>query len=424
MPLVRILALILALLLPILGPAASPAFALTGEGDGPALAVRAGDGRPVAEGGRVAGDDQRARFVLDLSTEVEIAAFTLADPYRVIVDLPELAFRLPKDAGREGRGLISGWRYGLFAAGRSRIVLDATAPVKIDKAFVLNAVGGQPARLVIDLVRTTPAEFELEMQRTALTREKSNEPAVAKSDRLPMHGSDRERPLVILDPGHGGIDSGTISATGAVEKDIVLTFAFELRQRLEATGKVDVKMTREDDTFVSLGDRMSFGRNHKADLFVSIHADSTKEDFVRGATVYTLSETASDKNAAELADKENASDQIAGLDIDGSEKDEVSDILLDLTRRETKNFSTAFATSLVDELSTATRMIRNPHRAAGFRVLRAPDVPSVLVEIGYLSNAQDEKLLTSEEWRSRVTGAVTEAILRFFGPKFASASNR
>jgi len=222
----------------------------------------------------------------------------------------------------------------------------------------------------------------------------------------------------MLDPGHGGVDSGTISPSGALEKDVVLAFAFELKKKLEASGKVDVAMTRQDDTFVPLGDRVRIARDQAADLFVSIHADSVRQNDVRGATIYTLSDRASDQEAAALADKENASDAVAGLDLD-RQTDEVSDILIDLTRRETKNFSVSFANNLVSELSSTTRMIRNPHRFAGFRVLKAPDVPSVLVEIGYLSNEQDEKLLTSAEWRGRVTDAIGAAVTRFFGRKIA-----
>lgn len=378
---------------------------------------------PTASGARVVGDETSTRFVLDLDSAVNVGAFTLGDPYRVIVDLPEIAFALPKDAGSEGRGLVSGWRYGLFAKGRSRIVLDATGPVKIEKAFSVPPADGQPARLVVELVRTTAEDFRTDLQRTALTREASNEVPVEKSDRIAAPGQGKKaRPLVLLDPGHGGVDSGTVSPGGTLEKDIVLTFAFQVKKVLEASGKVDVAMTRDDDRFIPLGDRVRIARDQAADLFVSIHADSVRQGDVRGATVYTLSDRASDKEAAALAAKENASDIIAGLDLDAA-NDEVSDILVELTRRETKNFSVAFANTLVTEMSATTRMIRNPHRYAGFRVLKAPDVPSVLVEIGYLSNGQDEKLLTSEEWRTRNASAIAGAIVSFFGQKYADVGS-
>lgn len=414
----RILIAVLAALLLGAVPAAAASDAAA-----PAAAPPQSAGGPAAVGldARIAGDEERTRFILDLSGEVEVGAFTLNDPVRVVLDLPEIEFRLPEDAGLTGRGLVSGWRYGLFARGRSRIVIDAVAPVRIDKAFVIPGLETQPARLVVDLVRTTDEAFRAELQRTALTRDASNQVPAGKADRLePFAAGARSRPLVMLDPGHGGIDAGTTGPTGVVEKDVVLDFAFALKARLEASGKVDVVMTREDDRFIALRERVKIAREQAVDLFVSIHADSVREASVRGATVYTLSEKASDKAAADLALKENASDELAGLE-SREEADEVGDILMDLTRRETHNFSVAFASGLVGELSNTTRMIRNPHRAAGFWVLRAPDVPSVLLEIGYLSNDEDEKLLTSNEWRDRVTEAVGAAVLRFFGPKIAAA---
>ena len=377
------------------------------------------EGSPVATDGRVVGDENRTRFVLDLSSEVDLSAFTLAEPYRVVIDLPQIDFRLPMGTGATGRGLVSNWRYGQFAAGRSRIVLDVTGPVKVDKAFVLPAVENQPARMVLDLLRTTSNAFEEDLKKNQLARDSANEAPVQKADQLPTPDrSKREKPLVVIDAGHGGVDSGTISASGVMEKDIVLAFAKKLQERLEQTGKVAVLLTRSDDTFLPLGARVQFGRDHAADLFLSIHADSEPEGSVRGATVYTLSDKASDREAAELATKENASDLIAGLDLQ-KEADGVTDILVDLTRRETRNFSASFANGLVGDLASTTRLIKNPHRAAGFQVLRAHDVPSVLVEIGYLSNDQDEKLLTSDEWRSRVADATTQAVLRFFGQNYA-----
>jgi len=377
------------------------------------------EGAPIASDGRVVGDDNRTRFVLDLTGEVDLSAFTLAEPYRVVVDLPEIDFRLPAGTGTTGRGLVSDWRYGQFAAGRSRIVLDVTGPVKIDKAFVLPAVENQPARLVLDLLKTSAAAFDEEQRKSQLARDTANEAPVQKADQLPPPDrSKREKPLLVIDPGHGGVDSGTVSASGVMEKDIVLAFAKKLQERLERTGKVAVLLTRTDDTFLPLAARVQFGRDHAADLFLSIHADSEHVGSVRGATVYTLSDKASDQEAAALAAKENASDLIAGLDLQ-QEADDVTDILVDLTRRETRNFSASFAGGLVGDLASATRMIKNPRRSAGFQVLRAHDVPSVLLEIGYLSNDQDEKLLTSEEWRLRVADAVTQAVLRFFGQKYA-----
>lgn len=376
---------------------------------------------PQASDARVAGDEEKTRFILDLSEKVEVSAFTLSDPYRVILDLPEIEFGFSADAGLTGRGLVAGWRYGLFARGRSRIVLDVSEPVAIESAFVLPPSEGQPARLVVDLSKTTAEAFRAELVRTAAARAEANEVPLVKADRLPPPDEISGRPVVVLDPGHGGIDAGTNTPEGVVEKDVVLKFATDVKALLEASGKVEVVMTRDDDSFVALGERVRFARDRRANLFVSIHADSVKQDFVRGATVYTNAERATDADAAALALKENAADQVAGLE-DDAEKDEIMTILADLTRRETKSFSLAAADTFVRELSSATQMIRNPHRAASFIVLRAPDVPSVLVEIGYLSNADDAKLLTSDDFRGRMSRAVADSILHFFSRQVSASA--
>jgi len=227
------------------------------------------------------------------------------------------------------------------------------------------------------------------------------------------------RPVVILDPGHGGIDGGTVSRNGTLEKQIVLAFARELRKKLQETGRFDVYMTRNDDKFISLGKRVKFARARKADLFMAIHADSLRKRGVRGATVYTLSEKASDAEAAALAEKENNADFIGGVDL-GDDTGEVAGILLDLALRETKNHSIYFARRLVKNLQPVAPLNRRPMRSAGFKVLRAPDVPSVLLELGYLSNRHDESNLNSLRWRRMAATAVTAAIEGFFSPEVAA----
>lgn len=380
----------------------------------------------VAVNSRVSGDGERTRFVTDLTDSVPVRAFALADPYRVIVDLPEVAFRLPPAQGQRGRGLVSAYRYGLFAPGKSRIVLDVTKPVIIDRAFVLKPQDGQPARLVVDLVRTDRATFE---RRTAMAHAQSGWPrsnAAAKSSRLidriePPRERDRNRrPLVVIDPGHGGVDPGAIGRTGTREKDVVLAFSETLKASLEASGGVDVVMTRDDDRYIALAERVQFARERQASLFISVHADSFRSSGIRGATIYTLSEKASDAEAAALAEKENRADLVAGLEI-VEEQDAVTDILLDLVRRETKNLSVAFAKTMVEELRPTIRLNKNPHRFAGFRVLRAHDVPSVLFELGYLSNPRDEQKLLDPEWRSRTADRVARAVRRFVRPQIAGA---
>lgn len=367
--------------------------------------------RPIATDARLAGDGARTRFILDLSEPVPFSHATLADPYRVIVDLPETRFDLPEGAGTQGRGLVNAWRFGLFAAGKSRIVLDAREPVAVDRTFILPPVDGQPARLVIDLVGTSREAFLASVVKPAPPE------ASAKGDRL----GDRRRssrPIVVIDPGHGGIDTGATGSNGTLEKAVALDFGQLLKRKLEEGGRYDVYMTRESDMFIPLRERVQIARSHNADLFVSVHADSVRigKNEVRGASVYTLSEKASDAVAAELAERENRSDVIAGIDL-SQEPSAVTDILIDLARRETKNFSIFFARNLVEELQSAAKVIKNPHRSAGFRVLEAHDMPSALVELGYLSNKLDEKLLTSEEWRERMSSAIASAVDRFFGPR-------
>ncbi|WP_231710296.1 N-acetylmuramoyl-L-alanine amidase [Roseibium limicola] len=375
---------------------------------------------PRVVGARVAGDEVRTRFVLDLSGDIGIAISALADPYRLILDLPEVAFQLPQGAGREGRGLVSAWRYGLFAPGKSRMVLDLSEPVRVDKTFVLPAVDDQPARMVIDLVKSNRSDFLsfAETSRAQLAQGKG----APKGDKLTTEDSDL--PVIVLDPGHGGLDTGAQGVAGTLEKAVVLDFASILKRKLEETGRYSVHLTREDDTFVQLAKRVDKAHDLGADLFVSIHADSVTRGrtLARGATVYTLSDQASDDLASELAQSEKMSDIIAGVELH-DEPEEVTDILIDLARRETRNFSVFFARKLVDEMKSAVKLIKNPHRSAGFRVLKAHDIPSVLVELGYLSNDQDEKLLVSESWRERMAGAMVAAIEGFFRPRFARQEN-
>jgi N-acetylmuramoyl-L-alanine amidase len=374
---------------------------------------------PVATDARLAGDATRTRMIVDLSRPIGITAFTLADPYRIIIDLPQVTFALAARTGESGRGLIKAFRYGLVMQGGSRIVIDATGPVRVDKAFVLNAIEGQPARLVVDLVSIDRPSF---MRTLALEASQRRAPEARKPDQ-PKPSND-SRPLIVLDPGHGGPDNGAIGENGEMEKDIVLEFAQALSDKLEKSGKYRVAMTRTDDRFIALGDRVRLARGQGASLFVSIHADTLaarNENDVRGATVYTVSDTASDVEAARLAEAENKADAIAGVDL-SSEPEEVADILIDLTQRETKNFSHHFARSVVGELKSSAKLHKHPLKSAGFKVLKAPDVPSVLIELGYMSNKDDLKLMTSERWRGKTAAAITQAVNTFFATRIAGSS--
>ncbi len=368
---------------------------------------------------RVAGDADRTRIVIDLDGEVAPSVYLLPDPNRMVLDLPGVSFDPLNDAEIEGRGLITEFRYGPFAPGRGRIVVDLGDHVRIDETLMLAPLDDQPARFVLDLVRSDEAGFLAEVERTRDSFLASVE--APKGNRLDV-ARDNGRPILVIDPGHGGIDSGAVSRSGVLEKDVVLGFARELVADLQATGRFDVYMTRDEDVFVPLAGRVRIAQSHQADLFISIHADSlVRHRDMRGATVYTLSDRASDAIAQQLVDNERRSEMLAGMDVSEPATSEVADILIDLTRRETTRFSLAFAQDLVGELSTATRMVNNPHRSAGFRVLKAPEVPSILLELGFLSNEDDVRLLTDAAWRERTIGSLSTAVERFFEQRVAQA---
>lgn len=393
-----------------LGPAAAADNAPSAAPQPAAVAI------PVATDARVGGDDKQTRFVVDLSRKIDLRAFTLADPYRVVVDLPQVNFQLPAKTGDKGRGLVKAFRYGLVMQGGSRIVLDTTGPVRVDKAFVLDAGDGQPARLVLDLVAIDRDSF---LRAAAIDNRPQRD--TVKLPEPPRNPGD-SRPLIVLDPGHGGIDNGTRAPSGESEKSIVLDFALTLRDKLEKTGKYRVALTRTDDTFIPLADRVKFARAHKAALMISIHCDALPrgDGEAEGASVYTVSDDASDAEAARLADSENRADVIAGVDL-SAEPGDIADILIDLAQRETKAFSIQFARHVVEELRRSARMHKHPLKSAGFRVLKAPDVPSVLIELGYVSNKQNLKQLLSDDWRARAGDSLVQAIHTFFTTRIAGS---
>jgi N-acetylmuramoyl-L-alanine amidase len=400
--------------------------------EGPSSGSIASSNFPVASDARLAGDSKRTRFVLDLDKSVQFRAFALADPYRVVVDIPQVSFQLPPEAGITGRGLVKAFRYGLVMPGGSRIVFDLTGPARIAKSYVLDAANDQPPRLVLELEEVDRTNF---VQSLAVESRPQLRPAIADAadpivamkaaaEPKPADAVDL-RPVVVIDPGHGGVDNGTQAGGGENnEKDLVLGFGLALRDRIEKSGKYRVVMTREDDTFVPLADRVRIARNQSAALFVSIHADALprNEGDAQGATIYTLSDRASDSEAERLAEAENKADAIGGVNLT-EEPTEVADILIDLARRETRTFSNRFARLLMGEMKTTARMHKHPLKSAGFKVLKAPDVPSVLVELGYVSNKEDLEHLLSESWRARIVGSMGQAIDAFFAKRLAKAGS-
>jgi N-acetylmuramoyl-L-alanine amidase len=389
-----------------------------------AIPVASGHGRAWAAGPEPKGaaaiaaavtvetDGAKTRFKVMLSKEVTAQAYLMERPDRVIVDLPEVTFHLPAETGRRKEGLIASYRYGLFAPGRSRVVMDLAQPAVVSGIRVEPDAGGS-AVLTVELSRVEREEFRrVAAASPAMTPRADPVPSTVKE-------SKDSRPVIVIDPGHGGIDPGAMAPGNVVEKDLVLSFARLLKKKLEGEGRYRVVMTREQDVFIALGDRVRAARAAKADLFISIHADSISGGGdVRGLTVYTGSERASDADSARLADRENNADAVAGID-SAERADEVLDILQELTQRETRTFSHNFAVRLVGELDPVARLNKNPRREAGFRVLRAHDVPSVLLELGYLSSRQDLDLLMSDQWRGKMVAAMGVAVDRFFATRLA-----
>ena len=395
---------------------------------------------------RVSGDATRTRFETDLDRAVSYSVYVLPNPYRVVIDLPQVSFSYPAGTGSEGQGLISSYRFGEMGGGRSRIVMDTEGPVLIEKSYVVRSDGNEPDRIVVDLVKTDEKTFLMthaseppppdEVTELPELPDASSEitgslvplplpkPGSAADKPSPVDGPEpARRPdgrrVIVIDPGHGGIDPGAIGMHRTREKDIVLAFALVLRDKLKATGKYEVVLTRSTDTFLTLKQRVRIAREQQADLFIAVHADIVRGQSVRGATLYTLSEKASDAEAEALAQKENRADIIGGFDF-GAESEEVTDILIDLAQRETKNHSRFFAKKAVAHLSPVTNLTGKPMRSAGFVVLKAPDVPSVLLELGYLSSKADEQLLKSPAWRSKVAVALTKAINAYFSTEIAA----
>jgi N-acetylmuramoyl-L-alanine amidase len=363
---------------------------------------------PMVIGLKIGESAGKSRFMMELSDPLDVRIFTLTSPNRVVFDMPEVLWRVNGETRPSGKGPVKSYRYGLFRKGNSRFVVDLAAPVRVEKSQILPPEGGSGFRLVVDLAPTTNSEF---LAHAGWPRDVSAAMASVESPPAPLSTAARTgKRLIILDPGHGGIDPGTHGQSGLLEKDLVLSVAKTLRKVLEATGRYRVQLTRDTDVFIPLRERVNIARAAHGDLFVSLHADSNDHRDVRGASVYTLSEDASDREAATLAEKENMSDIIAGVDLTG-ENSPVASILIDLAQRDTMNRSVRFAETVVGSLPAATMLLPLfPHRSAGFAVLKGPDIPAVLIELGYLTNVRDEAEMATEAWRNRVARALSSAI--------------
>jgi len=420
----------------------------------------------------------RTRFVLELSDAVPYRIFVLGSPYRVVVDLPRLDWTAlpPTNPGRGlVTGIRQGWldaqtlRLVLDVARPVRVVghelltardghqprlmidIGSVPPAEFQRtlstifgrlgrtqgptpAAVASAVPAVPAPVPVPApgrpaaqaaAPRAPATAALQTHQppvpattpqraTAIPASLPTAPPMRSPATPPKPPSPSgQRPLIMLDPGHGGIDPGAIGVGGLREKDVTLAIARALRQELERTGRYRVALTRTNDTFVRLRQRVAIARDRKADLFISLHADSLNSATFRGMSVYTLSDTASDREAEQIAANENRADAIGGIDL-SQETDVVASILIDLAQRDTLNHSRRLARHVVDSLKTTVPMVPKPQRSAGFAVLTAADVPSVLIELGYLTNAADAHLLTAPDERRTVAKSLLRAIEHYF----------
>jgi N-acetylmuramoyl-L-alanine amidase len=369
----------------------------------------------VAFSGKIAGDSASTRVFFDFDRPVTFDAFFMDDPVRLVVDGGPILFRFDDLEEMAARGLVRGLQYGSVAAGRSRIVLTLTGPAQAVRREVVEIEPGRKFRLVIDLEPQDAGGFASALAEQQQLRGASGDVAV-KGDRVIAGEKKAGRFTIVVDPGHGGIDSGALGKSGTQEKDVTLALARLIAAEIPKLGPFDVVMTREEDVFVSLRERVNIARRNKADLFISVHADSLRQDWVRGASVYTLSTKASDELAHELAQSENMSDIAAGLE--GIETGtELGDILADLTARETSRYSSFFSSIVASQLSRSIELIKNPERSASFTVLRAAEVPGVLIELGYLSNAEEEELMNDSKWQQDAAKRVAEAVAEFFRPR-------
>lgn len=367
----------------------------------------------IAYSARIAGDDARTRMVIDFDRKPDFALHYTSDPNRIIIDLPDTDFGF-SERDLPATGLFSEIRYGRMGEGASRIVMTAKRQAHAVLSEVQENGEGKGFRLVIDCeVVTADAYVELLNKQQWAGSEKV---AGGKTDRpnAPDDDPTTDKGFVVaVDAGHGGIDAGAKGAVTKVEeKAVTLGFAQVLVERLNKEKGIRAFLVRDKDEFISLSERVVIARQRGAQLFISLHADTLRQKDIRGATVYTISDKASDALAASLAERENLSDGIAGIEIE-DEPAEVTDILLDLTRRETQAFSIRMAETVLESFEGQVGLINNPLRHAGFRVLQAPDVPSVLLELGFLSNLKDEEQLTDPKWQAKVADLLTTAVGKY-----------
>jgi N-acetylmuramoyl-L-alanine amidase len=385
---------------------------------GPTIGTKPQGPLPIVMSARIGEHEDRTRLVIELSDPVNLRAFALANPDRVVIDMPEVSWRLGAPPRPTGFGAVKSYRYGQFRAGNSRMVIDLNQPVTVSDALVIPPSAGFGYRVVIDLFPTTQPKFDSQAGWPADLKKRESDAErlaalIAAQQSPPARGKGKK--VIVLDPGHGGLDSGTIGVNGLMEKDLALAEGLKLARELRGRG-YSVFMTRDNDTFIPLRQRVAIGRADQADLFIALHADSNPDSSTTGTSIYTLNDGRSDREASALARRENQSDVIAGVDLSG-DNNPVAPILINLAQRDTRNKSSEFATNVLKNLGQVTDLLaHSPHRSASLAVLVAPDVPAVLIELGYLSNAADAGQMNTDSWRTKVAGAIADAVDAQFAP--------
>jgi N-acetylmuramoyl-L-alanine amidase len=368
----------------------------------------------------------RTRFIIHLERHVDFEVSALTDPNRVLVDLPEVRLGLPEAIGDTPVGLIKSFRFGASAPGKARVIIDVTGPVVVERSEIEKGPDGKSARLTIDIVSAAEATA-LSQERAALRAGALSLGATGLQPPMPkpavppqVRAAGSYKPVIVIDPGHGGDDSGA-TRYGTVEKNVVLSFSLKLREKLNATGRYKVLMTRETDTFIPLEERREFAERHQAALFMAIHADYTARASARGATIYSLRPNMAEslRRSAEsgvgesvLSGKEAALVQKANGDV-GT----VRTILADLARHEldlNRERTNVFVRSVINFMGGSTNLMDNPDRGAAFVVLKTAKMPSVLIELGYITNAEDAQQLKSDQWRDKVSGSIVTAVDNYF----------
>ncbi len=386
------------------------------------------DGVTVAANTTLGGDKTRTRFVIGLEKAVDYQVFSLPNPNRVIVDFAEVKLVLPQKTTDGAVGLVQSFYGGQAAPGKTRVVIDVTGAVVVEKATLERGKDGKSPRLVLDIVPVNAAKQTAAVPKPVGLNglgATGVQPPTPKSAQRPLtRDTAIYKPIIVIDPGHGGHDSGA-QRFGAVEKDVVLAFSLKLREKLLASGRYKVLMTRDSDKFVELDERRAFGDRSRAALFIAVHADYAGSS-ARGATIYSLRDSTS-KGLQGSAKQEAEANVLSQKELEAirSNKGDVSAVsamLGNLGKREieaNKDRTQLFSKSVIEFMGASTPMMSNPDREANFRVLKSAKTPSVLIELAYVTNAQDAKNLKSDEWRDKVTGSLLTAIENYFSHREA-----